>query len=293
MNASLDPDLLFISDDNWNNPNKRDTFLGNLKDNLEYIDEYLKIRINWSDELEACLWNAPVKQPWHRDYKNQIIPIMYRRFYPNLEYKDISNVSACNVEPTMYFEFDDNISISFLKLMHKIIIESSDSYLSLGLHNSSNHNGQFTFFCCCCPNRIEPVLINKPNEWLNYINVDNYWPINRNDKGKFKKGINAFCFKEYQDIKFANEYEISNAFLDDLCRENTNRDNIIQKIVKRLRSNHNEARLDRNLRDEYIEQSQEYRFYVDYNTRIHYKIINNGKLLFLRYYPQGHHDDGL
>ena len=70
---------------------------------------------------------------------------------------------------------------------------------------------------------------------------------------------------------------------------------ILRSITKKLIFTVDEARQDINLRDEYIRQTNEYRFRVTprpNSTRIHYTFIDN-KIIFLRYYDIGEHDDGL
>jgi hypothetical protein len=82
MNTVLDPALIFIAENEWNDDEKRDGFLKHLCDNFVIIDTYALTSIYWTDTLETCLWSSPQLPPWRRnvDWRNSLVPLFYKNF---------------------------------------------------------------------------------------------------------------------------------------------------------------------------------------------------------------------
>ena len=58
MKAVFEPEILFISESDWQDSEKRDTFLNHLLDNLENINNYQITRVYWTDDLEGLLFGV-------------------------------------------------------------------------------------------------------------------------------------------------------------------------------------------------------------------------------------------
>jgi len=181
---------------------------------------------------------------------------------------------------------------AFLELMHIVIEREEKVYLCLGVNRIRE---EFTFLCDCHSFQVNPVVIAKPIEWLDQIDLtESYWPSNVDEEGKFKAAL-QIAFKKL-DKQPIYEYEFSKSFLRDIIKVQNHRTSIIEWTAKRLTLTKQEAARDSYLQDEELEQKKkEYRFRITQrpsSTRIHYKYVNK-KIKFLRYYDEGEHDDGL
>lgn len=299
MRTVFDPANLFVSESDWHDSEKRDIFIQHLLENLDHINNYNITKIYWTDELEKLLWDSPQLPPWRldRDWNLQIVQVIYRAFNNAKEYIENSkNLTSCLTQPALDCSQIGNLTLlSFLELMHIVIDKNENIYFCLGANRIKE---DYTFSCDCHSFQVTPTVIAKPSEWLNYINLaSNYWP-NSLDVNEIKKINTALeiVFKKL-NIKPIYEYEFSNAFLKDIVKIKTHREEIIEYTAKRLTLTKQKAAQDSYLQDEYLAQKKEYRFRVTQrpsSTRIHYKYVKNkNKLIFLRYYGEGEHDDGL
>ncbi|PZV08774.1 MAG: hypothetical protein DCF22_19690 [Leptolyngbya sp.] len=174
--------------------------------------------------------------------------------------------------------------------MHIVIDKSENIYFCLGANRVRE---DYIFSCDCHSFQINPLVVAKPIEWLEHINLSAYWPDNIDEIEKFDRLLKIVFKKLDGEPKY--EYEFSNAFLKDVVKAQNYREQIIEYIAKRLTLTKQEAAKDMHLQDEYLAQKKEYRFRVTQrpsSTRIHYKYVNK-RLRFLRYYGEGEHDDGL
>jgi hypothetical protein len=180
---------------------------------------------------------------------------------------------------------------AFLELMHIVIEREENVYLCLGVNRIRE---EFTFFCDCHSFQVNPVVIAKPIEWLDHIDLTgSYWPSNIDEEGKFNTAL-EIAFKKL-DKQPIYEYEFSKSFLKDIIKVQNHRTSIIEWTAKRLTLTKQEAAKDSYLQDEYLKQKKEYRFRITQrpsSTRIQYKYVNK-KIKFLSYYDEGEHDDGL
>ncbi|MEG3890986.1 hypothetical protein QT973_11115 [Microcoleus sp. Z1_A1] len=295
MKAVFEPEILFISESDWQDSEKRDTFLKHLLDNLENINNYQITRVYWTDDLEELLWDHPQLPPWRqdRDWKLQIVPIIYKAFNTARKFiQSPENLSSCLMQPVLNCSCFEGLALcSFLELMHIVIEREENVYLCLGVNRIRE---EFTFLCDCHSFQVNPVVIAKPIEWLDHIDLtESYWPSNIDEEGKFNTAL-EIAFKKL-DKQPIYEYEFSKSFLKDIIKVQNHRTSIIEWTAKRLTLTKQEAARDPHLQDEYLKQKKEYRFRITQrpsSTRIHYKYVNN-KIKFLRYYDEGEHDDGL
>ena len=295
MKAVFEPEILFISESDWQDSEKRDAFLKHLLENLENINNYKITRIYWTDDLEELLWEHPQLPPWRqdRDWKLQIVPIIYRAFNIAREFiQSDESLSSCLMQPVLNCSCFEGLALSsFLELMHIVIEREENVYLCLGVNRLRE---EFTFFCDCHSFQVNPVVIANPIEWLDHIGLtESYWPSNIDEGDKFNAAL-EIAFKKL-DKQPLYEYEFSKSFLKDIVQVQNHRTSIIEWTAKRLTLTKQEAARDSYLKDEYVAQKKEYRFRITQrpsSTRIHYKYVNK-KMKFLRYYDEGEHDDGL
>ena len=294
MNTILDPAILFVSETDWHDEETQDEFLNHLLDNLKNIDEYSIAKIYWNDDFESSLWASPQKPPWRvqKDWKNQLVPYIYKLFSKNsIELNFASNLSSCDVLPLMNKCHSDNINDCFLKLMHEIIDRKEEIFLCLSIKNKLSNSNKYSFTCTCHSNRLVPELINKPDDWLNHIDLENnYWPNDTTEFENFVKAIEIVRKRDFGDKPFLYNYMFSEGFIKDIIDIKENKKNIIESTAKRLVLTKQEAGQDHGLRHEYLEQKKEYRFRITQDYRIHYKFSNEKEIIFLNC---GKHDSGL
>ena len=194
----------------------------------------------------------------------------------------------------------EEIFKNFLSLIHYIIDLNKETLLCLGIKNRMRKNtDKYHFSCECHPNALTPYSINKPEDFLNYIDIENkYWPKNMDEKEikNFRISLEIMRLITFPDKKFLFNYKFARTFIKDIIDTEKYRDKILKNMVKLLISTKQEAASNPNLKNEYIEHKKEYRFRVTQrpsSTRIHY-IFNDQKILiFKNYYREGKHDDGL
>ncbi|MDP3103528.1 MAG: hypothetical protein Q8M95_02855 [Candidatus Methanoperedens sp.] len=295
MNTVLDPVILFIPETEWYEEKNQIEFLDHLIDNLENIDQYSLTKIYWNDDLELYLWASPQMPPWrlNRDWNNQLLPIIYKFLIKNkVTLNFVNGRSSCTVSPSMNKCHSDNINDYFLKLMHEIINREEDIFLCLGIKNKLSNNDKYSFVCTCHSNRLVPEPINKPDDWLYHIDLENnYWPNNIEDDEKFRKAIEIMKKRDFNNKPLLYKYNFSKQFIRDILHINRDKKNILESITKKLTLSRQEA--NRDLHDEYLPRRKKFRFRVTQETRIHYLFSDEKGIEFLRYYGEGEHDDGL
>lgn len=295
MKAVFEPEILFISESDWQDSKKRDEFLNHLLDNLENINNYQITRVYWTDDLEGLLWDHPQLPPWRldRDWKLKLVPTIYKNFNTREFIESQETLSSCLMQPVLNCSCFEGLALcAFLELMHIVIEREENVYLCLGFNRIRE---EFTFFCDCHSFQVNPVVIAKPIEWLDQIDLtESYWPSNIDEEEKFKAAL-KIAFKKL-DKQPLYKYEFTKTFLKDIIKVQNHRTSIIEWTAKRLTLNRQQAARNSYLQDEYLDQQKEYRFRITQrpsSTRIHYKYVNKNIIKFLRYYDEGEHDDGL
>lgn len=133
MKAVFEPEILFISESDWQDPEKRDVFLNHLLETLENINNYKITKVYWTDDLEELLWEHPQLPPWRRDrdWNLQIVPIIYRAFNIAREFiQSDESLSSCLMQPVLNCSCFEGLALSsFLELMHIVDSHLQDEYL--------------------------------------------------------------------------------------------------------------------------------------------------------------------
>jgi len=298
MDAIFEPSLLFISEADWNNEQTKDNFLELSLCHLETIDKYDICDILWSDELENNLFEDPNIHPWYEGFlRNPIIVTIYNKFHSRQ--KNIQqHTDVCSVEPAFSKKSPKTDShANFLKLVHTLLDRNENFYLCVGNKNKLLTNNYY-IFKCNCGNQLKPTLLNECCDWFKNIDVvKKYFPANAdNFETKLEIAINIIKKVEFEDKPILFDYKFTKTFKKDVIKATNHKQDILLTITRKLILTANEARQDSQLRDEYIQQRDEYRIRVTdrpYSTRIHYNIGDNNVIEFLRYYDEGEHDDGL
>lgn len=307
MNTLLDPSILFISEEHWQNDDLRDEFLQHLLDNLMYIDEYKITKIYWSEEIEELLWLSPQVPPWRqdKDWKMQLVPIIYNKLNSNREFLIFSNSSStatCTITPELNTDsVKDEVKNVLIKLINELIYIQQDIFFCVGKNNQLPPDYNYIFCSQQPAASLEPELINSPNEWLRYINTqEDFWPIDSSDEqvDRFITAIKLTLELRFKGNQVLYKFQLEKEFIRDILSERRLRfrKRILEHIAKRLILTTQKASKDISLQDEFIDQSKQYRFRVTprpSSARIHYVFLGEGTINFLRYYRDGAHDDGL
>jgi hypothetical protein len=299
MNAILDPTFIFISEEDWFDQKKQDTFLTQLLTTLEYIGTYQIGKIWWSDELEDILlamMSEPNQHPWFSgDSKNPSIAILYYNFNHLIEIVAIDEIET-TITPTLQaIDGLDLVDSYFKKLAHGLILQEQEFYFCVGIPNQLSVDKKY-LFSCQCHNNYAPDLISKATDLLQYTDVVSlFFPHNFEDfDEKFKNGLELLRLQKYEEHSLIHPYEFTKQFQKSVIYRRTLREDIFLAILKRLIYNAAEAQ-NSDLQDEYVIKSKQHRIRVTgrpTSTRIHYSIEDN-KIIFKRYYGEGEHDDGL
>lgn len=302
MKVVLEPSLLFISESDWQDELKRDTFLEHLLNNLKAIHEHKITRIYWTTELEQVLWSDPQLPPWRsdRDWKLQIVPVINKLLRGISEEIVLEFDGICKAQPDLsclHGKIDANHQT--LRLIWHLLVKREDFYFCLGNTTETLLGTNFIFSCSKTDLSIQPVLIRKPLDWKYYIDVVNiYWPTSTelSEIEKFKKAIEitAYCGLSKDTSDFVYDYDFTEDFIGELINEYVHRKDVLYGLSKRLTLTQKGASNDGGLNDEPIKGKKGLRrMRVSGECRVHYKYTDSQAILFLNYYGEGKHDKGL
>lgn len=304
MKTILDPSIIFISEQEWQDEKKRDDFIEYFLETFTIISDHGLTQIYWTDDLDSLLFGHIYAPPWisNKNWRNQLIPFVNRQFN-SIKERVINEkkLTPCLVNPNLNSSLEQVINDTFLEMMHVIIdkFESEeDMAICLGVSNHPPNNNGYSFLCNCHDNQVAPnKIISNPNDWLSVSFIlDKYWPKSRTDKEDFKKCLSLFIKKKYscQVDDFPNCFDCSDKFISSLVGEIKNRKAILDSIYLRLSLAQKKAMQNKSLKDEPFKGSfKERRFKVNKVCRIHYKYSQKGDLYLLKYYRESEHDKAL
>lgn len=298
MNAVFEPSLLFISDADWWEEEKRDAFLEHLLNHLAVLDEYDNdnIKVLWTDELGSILVSDPHMHPWFQsDLRNPLIANIHQKFYGRTE-DCLELDSPCLADPMLTMNYSKPEALdATLKMIHAQIELEEGFYLCVGLENQLPSGQFYTFSCDCHIFSLSPKLINKAADWLfEFDPVQLFFPASIEEFDlNFEKALKLVRNQNFPDRAYLYEFEFSKNFKKSIIQRTTLLLEILEAVVKKLILTTDEARSE--LADEYLSNKKEWRFRVTgrpTSTRIQYQFEGN-KITFLQYYGEGEHDDGL
>jgi hypothetical protein len=293
LHALLDPGLFLISDTDWNNNDRRSTFLERLNKHLKFIDDVGVCSVVWCDELDERLWSIPQMQPWKmsRSCDIPMTMMLYHFFMKHTSNIDITDNAPADTLPPLTCCCDNSLGI-FLQLVHVVIRNKLSAYFCPSSVNVISDDHQFkespssewfTF----------PV-VRDPSNWPKKISpVQLFWPTNRKDRDRFIKCIKYTSLAKDIHPGGLHKYQLSGRFIGDIVSA-SRKDRVVEMIVLRLSMNRQAAAVDPRLQDELLANGDR-RFRVTQqpsSLRIHYQ-IKDQKIVFTRFYDEGHHDDGL
>ena len=304
MNVVFEPSLLFISETNWQEEERRDNFLDNLETHLNIIDKYDISEILWTEELESLLWETPQLNPWKQEYWSfmPIITNIFKKLNSRKNYSFVCAESPCLANPSFKQVITEHQAHElFLKLVHTLNVFQINFYLCVGIENRLSklaYPNEYNFYCNCHNIALKPILINKASDFLHYIDIESFFPktIVEFDE-KFEKGLELIKNRDFADKNYLVPFEFSQNFKRSIIDRKTFKEEIFIAIVKRLILTSQEL-ANSNLNNEFITKNSlnEWRIRVTQrpsSTRIHYIITIDNKIKFLQYYGEGEHDDAL
>ncbi len=297
MNAVFEPSLLFISDESWLDEEQQDAFLEHLMSHLNTIDKYDLTRIWWTEELQRVLVEMPQMHPWYgSDLRNPIISILHHQFYSRTE-DFVEDAFPCKMAPALVSNYSNTTVLEhFLKLIHALVDYEEDFYLCVGLANRLL-NGNYSFSCDCHDKTPKHFLLNQGKDWLQYIDVAaQFFPSTIEEfDDKFELGMEIVRLRDFEGKPYLFDFEFTKKIKKSIVKEKKYQIEIFEAVVRKLILTPEEAGKS-DLKDEFLKRSKEYRFRVTQrpsSTRIHYDLGDENQLIFLEYYGEGEHDDGL
>ncbi|WP_410510158.1 hypothetical protein RSJ42_08585 [Methanosarcina hadiensis] len=294
MISTFHPSVILCTHENWDDEKYQEKFLTNLIYHLSKIKE-MKIKIAWCKEIESILWNDP---PWlHYHAEPMLIETFYEIISNSIPFNPPPN-NECNMIPILPVDYSFEVKTDWLILLHRIAHKHTDVFIVTSL-NVDTEITSTNVWCDCrsgC-NKYNYKVINDPTEWYKKIDYLTLCPKDSDnwDRG-FLLALKACYKQEFSTIILKNKIEnvemsrnFKKSFID-IDDERTKK-KIIIAIVQRLTYTKAEAGRHRGLRDEKIRgKRNEYSFRVSDVERIHYTLLEEGKMLLLDYHPGSEHD---
>jgi len=301
MKALISPNLLFPTEEIWNDPQSRDEFIENLTLHIDAIKDKEIIKIYWSDQFAEFFGTYIFSPLWMKDkiWCNLMFSGIYRYFISNFEILDFINtddLTACNINP-FHLSCIQDVDEAFLTLAHKVIDnnEAEEVFLCLGRYDKRE---LYTFSCDCHDDELLPKPIADPDDWMMCVDPLDFWPAHGKDKENLKKAIEVFLFQESkkkQEVLTVvyPHYDFTENFIKEILYS-VDAKLILEQLCKRLTLIQSYATRDQSLHDEPVkgkEKEGKRRFRVSQVSRIHYHYDSSGGLLFDRYFPRGKYKD--
>jgi hypothetical protein len=303
--AAVDPSVLVTSWTNWQQGLARDRFLALLVEHLDMLRELGTAHIAWSDDLELELWGDPPVPPWRIDqtWKFRLVPVIFK-LLPGLVTRidDVISGGEAEIQPPLNDSHGrGELIAAFLRIVHALVCRSGDFYLVLGMDNLPPPVPGFAASCECHPGLVHPTIVASPRDWLRLTDfTDAYWPTGGSEKeaSRFVRlvELTRLCSSEQgaEPHEFVYEFEPTGSFLEALASEGEDRGVLMQCIVERLVLPQRQASALARLNDEPVRGKHGVRrFRVGGGRRVHYMYGEDGRVVFVNYYPEGKHDVGL
>lgn len=288
MNVVLNPEILFLNNEEWNDEEKRDTFLERVFDLLDYIDNYPQMAIYWNVDFELLLWDAPVQHPWQtdRDFRIPMVKSIRTKLRQNrIEIEDAIIYDPCDTNSR------ETLRTEVLQMMHYCLDEGEKVFFV-----TKEKQENELFFSCEHSHKDTPYVVTNRIDFLKRKQIiEDLWPTILDEKDSF--GIIVQLFVSETDSKQPlYNYEFTDSFIKSIIDHKNMGQAIASQIAKRLTMHQNDAQADSTLHDEFIGQTKERRMRVTgrpTSTRIHYEYVDKKTIRFKRFYGPGEHDKGL
>ena len=287
MNVVLNPEVLFIDDEEWGREETRDNYLNKILDLLDYIDDYPRMFIYWNDDFELLLWDAPIRHPWYvdRDFRIPLVQTLRNKLNKNkIEIEDSILYDPCTSNS------QENLRTEVLQMMHYCLDEQDRVYFV----TKEKQKAELVFRCEHSNEMVPHTVINYGDFLQKDQIIEDMWPKSALDSNSFDKLVRLFISGEERPVLY--EYEFTDLFIKSILDYKNMGHAIVNQVAKRLTLQLKEAQNDPSLHDELVEQTKERRMRVTgrpSSTRIHYIFLEKGKIQFKRFYGPGEHDKGL
>jgi len=292
IGAVLDPAILLPEQAEWMDETSRDRFVGLLIDHLDTLERLEEIRLHWSDELTARLWDDPAVPPWRdsRAWRTAIVPILFKRLNSLISSVDTLSEDPCAADPELECVCP-RAEVLFLRLMASVAHLRPP--VCLGARNSGIQG--ITFALPSGEGCFSVELVRAPADWLHLVDVEeHFWPSTRDEEARLAECLELVRMRDFGGSGFLYEFRFGRRFMQDVVCARS-RQALARALAKRLVLTAQEAARDPSLHDELLSGSV-HRLRVTQrpsSTRVHYTYEEDGRIEFIRYYGPGEHDDGL
>lgn len=289
----IDPALLFTSPEAWHDSDRRDTFIERFLETFRCLEDYRLGTLLISDELESFLYSDSQISPWikDRDWKNQILPILFKKLQSLKKSVDVTDQEA-TVTPPLPCHARPIVQSAFMRLVHSVLAKPEQVGLALCGENTPPEDGYVWrrgLSLPAIPLRWEIA----PERLMRLVNPLKLWPSVATGERGLRQLIEAEIRLTFDLPNAVQSYAFAPSFIQDIVRNRQHHLEILWTLARRLSLNQQEATNTKGLGDEELRgRDGERRMRCSRERRIHYR-YSNGALLFQRFFGDGEHDDGL
>lgn len=289
----IDPTLLFTSPEAWHDPDRRDTFIERFLETFRCLEEYRLGTLLISDELEALLYEDSQASPWikDRDWKNQILPILFRKLQL-LKKSVVVTDQEATVTPPLPCPARSVVQSAFMRLVYSVLSRPERVGLALCGDNAPSDVGYTWRKGLGSP--LTPLRWEiAPERLMRLVNPLKLWPSATSGESGLRHLVDAEIRLTFEVRNAVQSYAFEPTFIEDIVRHRQHHAEIVWALARRLSLSQQEATNSKGLGDEELRgKDGQRRMRCSREHRIHYR-YNSGKLLFQRFFGDGEHDDGL
>jgi hypothetical protein len=208
-----------------------------------------------------------------------------------MRFFDIEDVSPATCEPD-FISTLERLREIFLRMLHIVLYQENDVYLCLEVGRKSV---TYNIGCLCHDRHANVLMSTDPLFLLRSIDVAaDLWPRDADDSEDIDNGISILLDRDFGGRSILYKYGFERGFVRRLVAisDFDERIGILNSMAKRLTMTKADAGRDGGLLDESIHRGAIRRFRVTKVRRIHYREAG-GRLIFMMYYGDSEHDDGI
>lgn len=289
----IDPALLFTSPEAWHDRERRDTFIERFLETFRCLEDYRLGALLISDELEALLYSDSQISPWikDRDWKNQILPILFRKLQMLKKSVDVTDQEA-TVTPPLPCHPRAVVQNAFMRLVHSVLGQPERVGLALCGDNAPLNDGYTWRRGLSSPATSLRWEI-APGRLMRLSDPIKLWPSAKSGEAGLRHLVDAEIRLTFDVESAVLPYAFESTFIQDVVRHRHHHVEIVWALARRLSLSQQEATNVKGLGDEELRgKDGERRMRCSRERRIHYR-YSGGRLLFQRFFGDGEHDDGL
>ena len=287
----LDPRLTFPKEEEWRNEAAQDACLLQLLDYWDFMDQHQLGPVVWSDELYESFFSQSLIA---QDKTKQLSSLLYYRFWNGNNVEIVSNdvTASCQCEPSEIYDNNSGAEL-FLQMLHNLAIKKNTVMICAPKPPKTNMKNA-VFKCICHGQQHDVTMIfSKYKLLVGHKISDIIWPISAKQSSVLEKALELALGRDYEDEKIYT-HKLDEKFVKELAEYGGDREPILLKLARRVTLTRYEAYKNKALHDEpLLGGKDERRFRVSKSIRIHYREQKDGSILFLHFYPEGKHEEGL